>query len=139
MFAIGVYLLPHLGCPSLEVRDVPALAVVTVGVSLTALTLGLLMASISRSVFFAASVSAILIPIMAILGGIMVPRVIMPGYMPEMGLLVPHGWALDGYLDVLVRGDGVADVMGTFAALTAFSVVFFVVAVIRLRQPSRVR
>lgn len=139
MFAIGVYLLPYLGCPSLEIRNVPALAVVTVGVSFSALTLGLLMASLSRSVFFAASVSAILITIMAILGGIMVPRVIMPGYMQEMGLIVPHGWALDGYLDVLVRGDGVAEVLDTFYALFGFSVLFFLIAVVRLRQLSRVR
>ncbi len=45
-----------------------------------------------------------MIVIMAIMGGIMVPRVIMPGYLQELGYLVPHGWALDGYLNILVRG-----------------------------------
>ena len=43
---------------------------VTVATSLSALALGLLIASISKTVFFSASVSAILVVIMAIQTGI---------------------------------------------------------------------
>ena len=139
MFAIGVFLLPLIGCPRLVITDVPALFLVTAALSLAALGLGLLMASLSKTVFFAASVSAILIVIMAIMGGIMVPRVIMPAYMQRMGYWVPHGWALDGYLDVLVRGESGTDVLDTVYALLGFAAVFFVVAMIRFRRLARVQ
>ncbi len=139
MFGIGVFLLPLFGCPTLQITNIGALAIVTVGVSMAALSMGLLMASLSRTLFFAASASAIMILIMAIMGGIMVPRVIMPGFMQELGFLVPHAWALDGYQDVLVRGQSVVDVLDTFGVLMAYAVGFFFLAVIRFRRIAHIR
>lgn len=138
MFAIGIFILPVLGCERLVITDVPALLLVTVCVSLAALSLGLLMASISQTVFFAASASAILIVIMAVMGGIMVPRVIMPATMQQMGYWVPHGWAFDGYVDVLVRGDTASGVLDTAYALLGFAAAFFAIAMLRFRRMVRV-
>lgn len=138
MFTIGVVALPWLGCPRLEIVNVPALLLVTVAVSASALGMGLLMAAVSRSLFSAAAVSAIVIVIMAIMGGIMVPRVIMPASMARLGYLVPHGWALDGYIDVLVRGATAGDVLGSVAALLGFALLFFSIAALRFRALARV-
>lgn len=138
MFAIGVLALPWLGCPRLEIVNVPALLLVTTAVSASALGMGLLMAAVSRSLFSAAAVSAIAVVIMAIMGGIMVPRVIMPASMARLGYLVPHGWALDGYIDVLVRGATAGDVLGSVAALLGFALVFFTIAALRFRTLARV-
>jgi hypothetical protein len=49
----------------------------------------------------------------------------MPAFMKSIGLAVPHGWALDGYYDVLVReGTSIVTVAPSVAALLCFAVVF---------------
>jgi hypothetical protein len=49
----------------------------------------------------------------------------MPASMQKIGLFTPHGWALDGYYDVLVRaGAGVADLALPIAAVTGFGLAF---------------
>ena len=62
---------------------------------------------------------------MGMLGGCMVPRLVMPAFMKSLGLGVPHGWALDGYYEVLVReGTTIADVAPSIGALLAFGAAF---------------
>jgi len=137
MFGIGVYVLPYLDCPRLEIENVPALALITFAVSLVAIGFGFLIASLSRSSLLVASISAAAIIVMTALGGIMVPKFIMPGAMQTLSWFVPHGWALEGYLDVLVRGRGVIDILPHVGALLGFAAVSFGVGALRLRRIHR--
>ena len=62
---------------------------------------------------------------MGMLGGCMLPRLIMPTFMKTLGLGVPHAWALDGYYAILVRqGTGLVDVLPSIVALLVFGTVF---------------
>ena len=62
---------------------------------------------------------------MGLLGGCMLPRLMMPPAMKQIGHVVPHGWALDGYYDVLVRqGTSIADIAPSIGALLAFAAGF---------------
>lgn len=137
MFAIGVYALPHLGCPRLGIENVPALALLSLSVSLVAVGFGFLIASLSRSSLLVASLSAAAIIVMTALGGIMVPKFIMPGAMQTASWFVPHGWALEGYLDVLVRGRGLVDVLPHAGALLAFAAAGFGIGAWRLARIHR--
>ena len=136
MFSIGVFVLPFLGCPRLEITNVGALVALTVAVSVVSISFGLLMAAVSRTILFVAAFSTLVLVIMGVLGGIMVPKVIMPATMQRVSSYVPHGWALDGYLDVLVRGFGLEQVLHDIWALLGFAVVFFVLAMWRLGRMS---
>jgi ABC-2 type transport system permease protein len=70
-------------------------------------------------------VGSVVLLIMGMLGGCMVPRLVMPPFMKTLGLAVPHGWALDGYYAVLVReGTGIADIFPSIAALLVFGSIF---------------
>jgi ABC-2 type transport system permease protein len=133
MFAIGVFVLPLLDCPELSLGDPLALVVLTLCTSFVSIGFGLLMAAVSRTVLFAASMSAALLVIMTVIGGIMVPKFVMPKAMQDLTLIVPQGWALDGYLDVLVRGYGLGDVLPECAGLLGFAAAFFALAVARMR------
>jgi ABC-type multidrug transport system permease subunit len=128
MFAVGVVVLPWLGCPRLVLADVPALIVLTAAVSLVVVAFGLLMASVSRSHFTVGVLTATLLVLMAIAGGIMVPRYLLPHSMRTLSLFLPHGWALDGYQQVLVRGAGLADILPQLGMLLAFAAVFLALA-----------
>ncbi len=64
----------------------------------------------------------------------MLPRVLMPHILQQIGLAVPHGWALDGYYTLLVhKGSGFADVGKQIAAICAFGLLFVGFGVRRFR------
>ncbi len=137
MFALGVFVLPALGCPDLILSNIPGLALVTIAISLVAIGFGLFMASFSRTEFLAASISASVLIIMSAVGGIMVPKFVMPQFMRDMSLFVPHGWALDAYLDILVRNKGTAEVLPEIGILLLFAALFFGVAIVRMARQDR--
>lgn len=137
MFCIGVFVLPLLGGPELAVSNLPALVLVTAAISLVAIAFGLFMSAVSTSSFHVASVSASILIIMTVLGGIMVPKFVMPSFMQKMSLLVPHGWALDAYLDILVRHVPTVQVLPGVGVLCAFALCFALAALWRLRRLSR--
>ena len=128
MFSIGVFILPLFGCPALEIKNVLGLILVTMSISFVAISFSLLIASVSKTIFLAASVSALIIILMAVVGGIMVPRFIMPQFMQKISLFVPHAWALDGYLNILVRDYNLIQILPNIAVLIGFGLFSFVIS-----------
>jgi ABC-2 type transport system permease protein len=114
--------------------SIPALIVLTIGVACCATALGLVIAAFSSTEKQISSLGSVLILIMGLVGGCMVPRLLMPHLIQQIGLAVPHGWALDGYYTLLVqRGSGFADVARPIAAVYGFALAFAIVGVRRFR------
>ncbi|MCP4680689.1 MAG: ABC transporter permease [Deltaproteobacteria bacterium] len=134
MFGIGVFVLPLLGCLEIELGNLPALAFMTVAISFVASGFGILMASVSKSDSFVATISAALLIIMCVIGGIMVPKFIMPEFMQKMSLYVPQGWAMDGYQNIIVKGHGVVDVLPCVGVLVLFGLGFFAVGLVIMKR-----
>jgi ABC-2 type transport system permease protein len=134
MFGLGVLLLPLLGCSRLQIGSYPALLLVTVAISLVANGFGVFMASISKSETFVASISAALIIIMCVIGGIMVPKFVMPSYMQKMSLFVPHGWAMEAYQDIIVRNFGIAKTAHYLGILAAWALAFFSMGAVAMKR-----
>ncbi|MBM3182154.1 MAG: hypothetical protein FJZ86_17690 [Chloroflexi bacterium] len=134
MFAVGVFIMPLVGAPKLELGSHPeALILISLAVSLAATGLGLLIAALAKTAEQIGGLSSLLVVTMAALGGVMVPRYIMPDFMQTIGLITPHAWALTAYQDVLVRGYDVTHILPAVAALMGFAVVFFGVALWRFK------
>lgn len=134
MFAVGVFLLPLTGLPRLELgRHPEGLILISVCASLAANGLGLLLAAIGKSAEQIGGLSSLLVVTLAALGGVMVPRFVMPDFMQTISLISPHAWALDAYQDILVRGYGVAQILPACGALLLFAAVFFGVAVLKFK------
>jgi ABC-type multidrug transport system permease subunit len=134
MFGIGVFVLPLFGAPQLVINNLGAMALITVSVSCVSIGFGLFMASISRSVFFVASVSASVLIIMCVVGGIMVPKFLMPESMQRLSTFVPQGWALDGYLDILIKNVGIDGVTKHAGILFSFAAFLFLFALVRMSR-----
>lgn len=110
--------------------SVPALIVLSMAVVYCAVALGLLFAAIGGSEKQLGGIGSVVLLVMGMLGGCMMPRMLMPDFMKSLGLGVPHGWALDGYHALLVLpGTGLADVATALAALIAFGTGFAVLGV----------
>lgn len=134
MFAVGVFIMPLVGAPKLELGSHPeALILISLAVSLAATGLGLLIAALAKTAEQIGGLGSLLVVTMAALGGVMVPRFVMPDFMQTAGLITPHAWALTAYQDVLVRGYDVARILPEVAALMGFAVVFFGVALWRFK------
>jgi len=113
---------------------VSALVALSLAVVLCAVCLGLGFAAFATSEKQLGAMGSVVLLIMGLLGGCMFPRLQMPPAMRSIGLAVPHGWALDGYYDVLVRqGTTVMDIAPSIGALVAFAVVFAGVGLWRFR------
>lgn len=100
-----------------------------------AVALGLLLASLGRTERQLGGFGAVALLIMGLIGGSMVPRVAMPPAMRLLGLCVPHGWALDGYHDVIVRdGTTLAEIAPNVLALLGFGTAFAALGIARFRR-----
>lgn len=123
MLAAGVFLVPLLGGQALQLNGSPfALVLLSAAVSLAALGLALLIAVTARTSEQATMASGLGAIVLAALGGIMIPKFVMPEGMQAIADLSPMAWGLDGFLGLLLRGGGVADIWPELAKLTAFGV-----------------
>ena len=69
----------------------------------------------------------------ALLGGCMFPLDLMPPFLRAFSYAVPHSWALNGYQNLMVRGQGLQEILPQVGVLLAFAAVFFMIAVLRFR------
>jgi ABC-2 type transport system permease protein len=114
--------------------SIVALIVLSLTVVYCAVALGLLFAAIGGSEKQLAAFGSVVLLVMAMLGGCMVPRFIMPDFMKSIGMAVPHSWALEGYYAVLVReGTSLADLTPHVGALFAFGTGFGVLGLVLFR------
>lgn len=111
MLAAGVTLVPWLGGEALAL---PArwdlLAAVSAATSLAAIGWGLLVAVLARTLEQATVIGGVGNILAAAIGGIMVPRFVMPPTMQNLAEISPMAWALDGFHAVILRGGAVADI-----------------------------
>jgi ABC-2 type transport system permease protein len=138
ILAVGVWGLPLLGGDRLTLGDAPAgIALVGASASLAAIGFALLIATLARTPEQATTAAATVILILAAIGGIMVPKLVMPPVMQRLAELSPFSWGLEGFLDLFVRGGGVREVLPEAGQLLAFGTVCFAVALLRFQQQLR--
>ena len=61
------------------------------------------------------------------------PLEIVPDTVRTLGHLVPHAWAVDGWIIVLSRAGGITDIATELIVLAAFATAMLTGAVVRLR------
>jgi ABC-2 type transport system permease protein len=104
------------------------LAAVTACTSFAAIGWGLLVAVCSRTLEQATVIGGVGNILAAAVGGIMVPRFVMPEAMQKLSEVSPMAWALDGFHAVLLRQGGAADIAAPCAKLLALALALFAAA-----------
>jgi len=111
MLLAGRYLVPLLGGQALEMSgSMFLLGLMATAVSLCALGLALLIAVSSSTTEQATLLGGTGNIILAALGGIMIPKFVMPATMQSIAKWSPMSWGLEGFLDVLLRSATLRDV-----------------------------
>jgi len=127
MVLVGVYLVPLFGSEALELpASLPQMInwwAVSAAVSLAAVAWALLIASLAKTSEQATVVGGVGNILMGAIGGIMVPKFIMPATMQKLAVLSPMAWGLEGFHTVMLRHGGFAEILPNLAQLLAFSVI----------------
>jgi ABC-2 type transport system permease protein len=139
-FAVGRFVLPLLGGEALHFgHSLLGIVALSLAAGLAAIGFGLLVALFSRTTEQATAFGATAVLLLAALGGIMVPKMLMPSQLQAVAAYSPLGWALDGFLDLFVRNANWVDVLPRIAALLLFALVCFTIAIWRYSTRAHLR
>ncbi|MCB4799494.1 ABC transporter permease [Neotamlana laminarinivorans] len=124
MLAVGVFVFPKIGLPTLDVSGrLPLLFVVSIFAGLAAIGLGVLIGTIAKTQEQSAPFGATFVVILAAIGGVWVPVFIMPKFMQVLSNISPMNWGLNAYYDVFLRNGSLASILPELALLLLFFIV----------------
>jgi ABC-2 type transport system permease protein len=110
-----------------------ALAVMMVSATLAAASLGTTLGTFVKTESQASGLSIMTGMVMALLGGCWYPLELFPQFVQNVVKVLPTTWAMQGLLNIVLRGQGLSAVLPQAGVLLAFAVVFFTVGVARFR------
>lgn len=135
MILVGIYVVPLLGGDELTMGDsYGGLLLITTAVSFCAISFALLVASVAKTTEHATTIGGVFNIILGALGGIMVPKFVMPDFMQTLSVLSPMSWGLDGFLDIFLRNGNIVDVMKESLLLFLIGLVMFSTTAIIIKR-----
>jgi ABC-2 type transport system permease protein len=130
MLLLGKLILPLFDLPSLVLGpEKLALFLMALATTLAATGYSVLVGTVARTHDQAAVFGMVSVIILAAIGGIWVPVFMMTNLMQAASIISPLNWSLDGFYDILLRGGGLHEIAGNFAALIAFFAVNLSIAI----------
>jgi len=139
MLLVGLYLFPLLGLPKIDVSGkLPMLYTVALFSGLAAIGLGLLLGTIARTQEQSAPFGAILVVIMAAIGGVWVPVFVMPELMQLLSKISPMNWGLEAFYDVFLRNVDFVKILPKISLLLLFFILTLFIAIIYNRNQNAV-
>ena len=109
------------------------LGMIAVGFALSMLSFGIAITSLSRTSLQLNTFVNLFGIVFAGVGGALVPLAVLPEWVRAAARFVPTYWAMDGFLDVILEGAGVSDVMAQTFVLLLFTAFFTVIAAVKFR------
>lgn len=135
MILIGIYIVPLFGGDFLVINgNYFLIFCMSSAISMAAICFALLIANISKTTEEATSIGGVTNIILAAIGGIMVPKFIMPEFMQEITQYSPMSWGLEGLLEILVRGGSFTDIKFYLLYLFLFAIISLLLAYILLKK-----
>ncbi len=133
MLWVGMFVVPLFDTPALSVGgSYGAFVFMSLAVSICATSLAILIAVLSKSSEQASTTGGILTILLGAIGGVMVPKFIMPPFMQTLADISPMSWGLDGFLKIFLKSGGVSMVMSEATMLMVFAIVIFAISMILL-------
>ncbi len=134
MIAVGIFLVPFLDTPALEINgSIGAIILISSALSISAIGVSTLIAVSASSSEQATTIGGILNILLGAIGGVMVPKFIMPESMQNIAELSPMSWGLDGFLDIFLKSADFLMVMDDALKLFAFGFSALIISMIILQ------
>lgn len=137
MILVGMYIVPLLGGDTLEISgNYGMIFLVSSVVSIGSISFALLIANIAKTTEEATTYGGVSNIILAALGGIMVPKFVMPKFMQDATEFSPMSWGLESFLEVFVRGGSFSDISHYVYNMVFFAIICLILAYILLQKRS---
>lgn len=114
-------------------REPLALFVILLSSALAAAAFGTTMGTFIKTEGQASGLSVMFGMVFALMGGCWYPLELFPSGIQNAVKILPTTWAMQGMLDLVLRGQGLIDVLPEAGVLLGFALVFFSVGVLRFR------
>jgi ABC-2 type transport system permease protein len=135
MLCAGYWLLPLIGGDRLLFGDsITGLCILSASVSVAALGYALFIATLASSTEQATTLGGVGNILLAAIGGVMVPVFVMPPFMQQAAEFSPMFWAVDGFLDIMLRGGDAKSVLFEAALLCGFGLLLLFLASVLLQR-----
>jgi ABC-2 type transport system permease protein len=105
------------------------LAIIILASALSVVTLGILVAAFAHTESQASGLAIVLVLAMAVVSGVMFPTI----FIPALRAVTPQYWAMQGFLNIIARGQSVQGVLLPAGVLLTLSALFFIIGAIRFR------
>ncbi len=135
MLVVGILVVPWFGGQRLTLGHAPlALTLMALALSFASVAYALLIANLVSTGEQATIFTGVANLLMAAVGGIMVPRFLMPPVMQTLSQFSPMAWGLEGFLDVFLRQGGLEAVAPQALRLFGFGLACLALAGLRLAK-----
>jgi ABC-2 type transport system permease protein len=138
MILSGIFILPLVGLPALDISNhYASLTVMAIVSALAALGYGIMVGTIARTHQQAAAFGSVSVVILAAVGGLWVPIYLMPGFMKTVASFSPLNWAQSGFMDIFLRGGHFMEIFPEILKLLIFfAVTIGIAGVYRKLKPT---
>lgn len=135
MIAVGVFIVPLFNTPALEINgSVFALFLVSISLSISAIGLSNLIAVGATSSEQATTIGGISNILLGAIGGVMVPKFIMPESMQTLAQFSPMSWGIDGFLTIFLKAGNVSMVLKDSLMLIFFGIICLSISMLILNR-----
>ncbi|WP_378187682.1 ABC transporter permease [Aquimarina sp. W85] len=127
---LGVFIFPYMRLPELEIgTNILLLYMVAFAAGLAAIGLGILLGTLFNSHEQAAPFGAVLVVILAAIGGVWVPVFAMPDAMQLMAKISPMNWGLEAFYDCFLRKGDFFQILPELGLLIGFFISTIAIAI----------
>ncbi len=129
MMMVGFYLVPVMGMPSLVIgHDYIALAALVLSSALAAIGFGVMIGTVATTNQQAASFGAIIVMILAAIGGLFMPSYMMPASVRHISDFSPMYWAHESFQDLFIRDAHLETIAPRLLKILIFAAACYMVA-----------
>ena len=93
------------------------ISIACLGGAVLATGLALLLASLCKTQVQMNTVSTFAVLLLSAIGGSMIPRFMMPGWLQQLGVLTPNYWSIEAFYGILARGQSMLDLLPVWGVL----------------------
>jgi len=139
MILVGIYIVPLLNGDTLQINgNYGLIFIMSSAISFAAISFAIFIANISSTSEEATTIGGVSNILLAALGGIMVPKFVMPEFMQNITTFSPMNWGLEGLLEIFVMGGGLNDIKAYILYLIIFGIGFLALSYIILKKKENI-
>jgi ABC-2 type transport system permease protein len=134
LLLVGVYIVPLLGLDGLNIGDVPSVLLLLYVLSFAAVGFALFIAVVCKSTAQAVIIGGISNILLGAIGGIMVPKYIMPPLMQQISNISPMSWGFDAFIQLFLYDGKIGEIAQNLLFLLFFGVIMFIISLLIFRR-----